>query len=77
MKRGDIIARKSDPVHRGVITRIEILHGKINVKWLGTNIHEFLIPIAELELAEEWKNGESDIHPLAKFARRCDPFGTY
>lgn len=56
MKYGDIVARKSDPVHVGRV--VLVVGDKVNVRWFGVKeMIEHQIPNDELMLAIDWKSG--------------------
>lgn len=58
MKKGDLVRRKSDPVHTGQVVAVSITGQAVTLLWLNRGerrIAEYLVPISELEYAEEWK----------------------
>jgi hypothetical protein len=61
IKHGDLVRRKSDPVHTGRVFRVlgerSTRETTCDVQWLQKNGRpiERGIPMSELESAEEWK----------------------
>jgi hypothetical protein len=55
IKCGDLVRRRSDPVHTGRVVRIELSKKLVEVRWLKLDCLECLISLRELEPAENWK----------------------
>jgi hypothetical protein len=58
LKRGDIVSRKSDPVHVGQIIGILVRNGKrfASVRWLPSMmLEDEAIDCDDLQVTEEWK----------------------
>ena len=56
--RGDVVRRKSDPVHTGRVVQINVaLNQEVFalVRWFDLNVLESRVAVTELEKAEEWK----------------------
>jgi hypothetical protein len=58
VRYGDIVRKKTDPVHSGRVVRVDVAGERVNVGWFGgpRGTLEYMIPTTDLEPAQDRKS---------------------